>query len=54
MCKYIVETKGKTLEETAALFDGEEVTDKLASAGARAVHAHEHKEEHLDSEKASQ
>lgn len=54
VCRYIVETKGKTLEETAALFDGDEA-DKLASAGTRALHAQEHKEDsHLDSEKTSQ
>lgn len=29
---YVVETKNKTLEETAALFDGDEATDTLAAA----------------------
>ena len=29
---YVVETKNKTLEETAALFDGEEASNQLAAA----------------------
>lgn len=33
--RYIVETRGKTLEETAALFDGEEATGQLAAATHR-------------------
>lgn len=31
--RYIIETKGRTLEETAALFDGEERVDQLEAAG---------------------
>lgn len=36
---FIVETKGRTLEETAALFDGEEAAAELqeAAAGHRVV-----------------
>lgn len=30
--RYIVETRGKTLEETAAMFDGDEATGQLAAA----------------------
>ena len=30
---FIVETKGRTLEETAAIFDGEEMVQKVAAAG---------------------
>uniref|UniRef100_A0A0W0G2B7 Major facilitator superfamily (MFS) profile domain-containing protein n=1 Tax=Moniliophthora roreri TaxID=221103 RepID=A0A0W0G2B7_MONRR len=30
---FVVETKGLTLEETAALFDGEEATERVAVAG---------------------
>ncbi|TFK96723.1 hexose transporter [Pterulicium gracile] len=37
---YIVETKGKTLEETAALFDGDDA-DKLANIASEAVHGQE-------------
>ena len=28
--RYVIETKNRTLEETAALFDGEEATEHLA------------------------
>ncbi|EJC97746.1 hexose transporter [Fomitiporia mediterranea MF3/22] len=44
---YVVETKGRSLEETAALFDGEEAVDQVAGA-ARDVH-----DNHLTDDKAS-
>lgn len=34
---YIVETRGRTLEETAVLFDGEEPTADLAQMGGDAA-----------------
>jgi sugar porter (SP) family MFS transporter len=34
---YIVETKGLTLEETAAIFDGEEATNEIVGGGLHAV-----------------
>jgi len=34
---YIVETRGRTLEETAALFDGEQPTQDLAAMGGEAA-----------------
>ncbi|KAL0576106.1 hypothetical protein V5O48_005880 [Marasmius crinis-equi] len=34
---YVIETRGLTLEETAALFDGEDSTKKLAEAAERAA-----------------
>lgn len=34
---YIVETRGRTLEETAALFDGEQPTLDLAAMGGEAA-----------------
>ncbi|KAJ7104145.1 general substrate transporter [Mycena belliarum] len=37
---YIVETKGRTLEETAILFDGEEKRDNLAQMGGEAATTH--------------
>ncbi|KAJ7475863.1 general substrate transporter [Mycena latifolia] len=37
---YIVETKGRTLEETAILFDGEERRDDLAQMGGEAATTH--------------
>lgn len=30
---FVLETKNKTLEETAALFDGEDVVQQIADAG---------------------
>ncbi|KAK7041447.1 hypothetical protein VNI00_009313 [Paramarasmius palmivorus] len=41
---FVIETKGLTLEETAALFDGEEATGHVAGAG----HAAETKEATMD------
>ncbi|KDR80298.1 hypothetical protein GALMADRAFT_62198 [Galerina marginata CBS 339.88] len=41
---FVIETKNRTLEETAALFDGEEAAEQLAAA------AH-HTEQHSDNEK---
>lgn len=32
---YVIETKGRTLEETAALFDGVDATELVTGAGAR-------------------
>ena len=32
---FIVETKGRSLEETAALFDGEEALEQIAGHAAR-------------------
>ena len=34
----IIETRNLTLEETAVLFDGEEVTQRIAQTGVRGVH----------------
>jgi MFS family permease len=34
---FVVETRGRTLEETAAIFDGDEQQLELASTGGRAV-----------------
>ena len=34
---YIVETRGRTLEETAALFDGEQPTQDLTHRGGEAA-----------------
>ena len=34
---FLVETKGKTLEETAAIFDGQKETDNLHNVGYQAV-----------------
>jgi sugar porter (SP) family MFS transporter len=42
---YIVETKGKTLEETAAMFDGEQ-SEKLAAVASQVVKAHVHEDSH--------
>ncbi|KDQ20220.1 hypothetical protein BOTBODRAFT_27639 [Botryobasidium botryosum FD-172 SS1] len=46
-CVYIyffaVETKGRTLEECAALFDDKDAADNLRYAGEDAAHAHEEK-----------
>lgn len=35
---YVVETRGRSLEETAALFDGMEAENALADAAAAAIH----------------
>jgi hypothetical protein len=35
---FIVETKGRSLEETAALFDGEEAEHAIATHGGAAPH----------------
>jgi hypothetical protein len=34
---FLVETKGKTLEETAAIFDGQQQIDSIANVGYAAV-----------------
>ena len=34
---YVIETKNRTLEETAALFDGEDATNNLIQASAAAA-----------------
>jgi hypothetical protein len=34
---FIVETKGRSLEETAVLFDGEDAEDVIVAAGAHEV-----------------
>ncbi|KAG8860731.1 hypothetical protein FRB91_001434, partial [Serendipita sp. 411] len=40
---YLVETKGKTLEETAALFDGKEVVQNIENVGNEAAHQSRHR-----------
>ncbi|KAG8748855.1 hypothetical protein FRC14_001898, partial [Serendipita sp. 396] len=40
---YLVETKGKTLEETAALFDGKEVLQNIENGGNEAAHQSRHR-----------
>jgi hypothetical protein len=35
---FLVETKGKTLEETAAMFDGKEVVQNIENVGNEAAH----------------
>ncbi|KAJ7773293.1 general substrate transporter [Mycena metata] len=40
ICVYIVETKGRTLEETAVLFDGEGRQEDLAHMGGEAATTH--------------
>ncbi|KAJ7513030.1 general substrate transporter [Mycena galericulata] len=55
---YVIETKNRTLEETAAIFDGVEATDEIvANAAAQAGVKHdldpEHKHEERMDEKAS-
>ena len=37
---FIIETKNRSLEETAALFDGEEVMNKVSAAGHDALDDH--------------
>ena len=37
MFPVVIETKNRTLEETAALFDGDEAAEELAGAAAGAV-----------------
>jgi hypothetical protein len=39
---FLVETKGKTLEETAALFDGKEVVKNIENGGTEAAHESRH------------
>ena len=34
----VIETKNRTLEETAALFDGEDAVEQLAGAAGHAAH----------------
>ncbi|KAJ7485844.1 hexose transporter [Mycena latifolia] len=51
---YVIETKNRTLEETAAIFDGTDATDQIA--GTAAVHAgvaHDLGDEKVVDEKAS-
>jgi sugar porter (SP) family MFS transporter len=51
---YVVETKNRTLEETAALFDGEEATDQIVhTAAANAGVTHDLGDEKVLDEKAS-
>lgn len=38
---FIVETKGLSLEETAALFDGEDAAAQIHTAGVTEVHTHD-------------
>ena len=45
---FIVETKNRTLEETAAIFDGDEMVNKIAASGG-----HEIREDHVSDEKGS-
>lgn len=40
---FLVETKGKTLEETAALFDGKEVVQNIENVGNEAAHQSRHR-----------
>lgn len=40
---FLVETKGKTLEETAALFDGKEVVANIENVGNEAAHQSRHR-----------
>ncbi|KIM27466.1 hypothetical protein M408DRAFT_24412 [Serendipita vermifera MAFF 305830] len=40
---FLVETKGKTLEETAALFDGKEVVMNIENVGNEAAHQSRHR-----------
>jgi len=40
VCIYIVETKGRTLEETAVIFDGEARQEHLAHMGGEAATTH--------------
>lgn len=40
---YIIETRGRTLEETAAMFDGEDATDHIANVGHQQVTAADEK-----------
>ncbi|KAG8831033.1 hypothetical protein FRC17_003809 [Serendipita sp. 399] len=40
---YLVETKGKTLEETAAMFDGNEVVQNIENVGTEAAHQSRHR-----------
>ena len=35
---FIIETKGRSLEETAALFDGEEALEQIAKGGHGDAH----------------
>ncbi|KAJ6475528.1 general substrate transporter [Mycena sanguinolenta] len=51
---YVVETKNRTLEETAALFDGEEATEQIVhTAAANAGVTHDLGDEKVLDEKAS-
>ena len=43
----VIETKNRTLEETAALFDGEEVAEQIAAAAAARDLAASEKDEKL-------
>lgn len=43
----VIETKNRTLEETAALFDGEEVAEQIAAAAAARDLASSEKDEKL-------
>ncbi|KII86878.1 hypothetical protein PLICRDRAFT_55774 [Plicaturopsis crispa FD-325 SS-3] len=41
---YVLETKNKTLEETAALFDGEDATNQIVDAGVEVANTDVHEE----------
>lgn len=41
-----METKGKTLEETAALFDGKEAIQNIENVGHEALHRSRHQYDH--------
>jgi hypothetical protein len=43
---FIIETKGRSLEETAALFDGEEAEAAIVTHGAHGEHATEISEDY--------
>jgi hypothetical protein len=51
---FIIETKNRTLEETAAIFDGEEVTEHIAGQGHTALGGGITDVRHEDEEKGSQ
>lgn len=50
---FVIETKNRTLEETAALFDGEEAVHQVTGHGAHAVQEESQIDEKASDEKAS-
>jgi len=50
---FVIETKNRTLEETAALFDGDEATENLVNAATHANVAHAGKHTDSTDEKGS-